>query len=188
MVVNSELKFVFFMNPRTASRATASWLLDNIPGSTEPQCNSHAGLDILLKRGYVPAYPELDDWMFYQTVRHPCDLMTSHYYGNVPKEKYPTLMSWLNAGAPGPELLVSGSLFWRFIVHKTFRFENLADLRFHFWGRYMEKTAFYKDMYHNPRHKTRSRKEIPWQQVWGEPELVWARENLRDLKTYGYVS
>lgn len=170
------------MNPRTASRATANWLLDNIPESFQPQCNTHAGPEVLRSKYNL----DVSEYTSYQTVRHPCDLLTSHYYGNIPKDKWPSMWSWLRDGAPAGELIVNGSVFWRFgDTYGTFRFENLQRLTEYFRVRYSCDEV--KPMLHDVYHKTHSRKDQNWHDVWSSQMLDWAQENLKwDLTNYGY--
>jgi hypothetical protein len=175
-VINKKDKWVYFFNPRTASRATADWLVDHVIGAERVSGNHHNGLDFLIKKGHVPE--DHEDWDFYQTVRHPCDWVTSVFLAtNAYRGKYPRLINWFKDGMPGIPNGPDHTFFWRFPGVSALLYEDIE------WSL---QNAFgpLKPLYYNEAHKTEGKGD--WHDHWQMREVEFARKHFIDLEKWGY--
>jgi hypothetical protein len=184
-LINEKDKAIYLLNPRTASRATRLAMLES--GWTELAGGYHADLsEIQWPRGtlcMVGRAPE--GWTVYQTVRHPCSVMSTEYHTHekLKSQRFPTLRSWLESYKPGEPMVgvharkgkrTPASLFFEGAVH--LRYENLDSELKRRWN---------LDLDRDPDHATKG-KPKDWNKEWGEWERNWAREHLQDLDRYGY--
>lgn len=180
-LLNEKQGWLFLLNPRTASRATRRCLIEKVPFTVELSGGYHADVS----RIKLPNSVNLSNYQIFQTVRHPCDVLSTEYHRGVPHKTYPTLLDWLQS-------IRNDTLQGLYPCQKNSRLRTPAhlfmDATFNF--RY-ERLQYQFDLTWpgvtlelDPAHVTAGKPN--WEDEWGAAEREWARKYLQDLDRYGY--
>lgn len=180
-MANEKKKIVYLLNPRTASRGTRAALM--AAGWTDLQGGHHADREQTIR-----TIERVDDsWTFCQTVRHPCDVLSSEFHMSPEglMKKFPRLIDWLNHGDL-LEGVYNNPKNRDFRHHKSLFFSD-CNLNLKYENLAAELKATWPDVLlkHDPNHKTPGKPD--WEEEWGYHEREWAKKNLCDLERYGYV-
>lgn len=172
---------MFLLAPRTASRATRLALLEQVPETIEVPGGYHADL-------YAAKFPiDIKDFQVLQTIRHPCDVLSTEYHRRAPHKQFSTLLSWLRSinydtleglypcnknlrlRSPGNGLFFDDTTY-------NFRYEHLQTQLNSWWPNLKLKR--------DPAHSTN---KPNWHDEWGYSEREWAKRYLIDLERYCYT-